>query len=130
MYLTFDMMAGPTDQARTRQLRQCVLVDALYAAINAADRSLSHEEQYKTPEVVAARDAYDASVAELVALLGPTAMCHQVDTDLWECFHNVYKDDVGCRPHGGWLLTDVKAYLERRRKEHEAGDDVAAAIRT
>lgn len=130
MYPSFDMMVGPTDQARALQLTQCELVQKFYDAINAADRSLTHDEVYKTAEVVAARDAYDGSVTQLVALLGPTALCHQVDTELWECFHNVYKDDVGCRPGAGWTLASVQAYLERRHKEHAAGEDVAAAVRT
>lgn len=120
MTLTFDMMAGPTDEARALQLAQCTLTDKLYEAINAADKSLTHEQRYQTPEVVAARNAYEANVAELVALLGPNAHCFEVDADLYECFHNVYKDDVGCRPGSGWTLDQVKAYLERRRKEQDA----------
>jgi hypothetical protein len=128
MDFTLDMMAGPTDQARVLQLAQCVLADKFYEALRSVEKGLTHEERYRAPAVVAARDTYEASVTELVALLGPNAECHQVDCDLWECFHNIYKDDVGCRPRAGWSLQGVKAYLERRRVEDAHRDANAAAI--
>lgn len=130
MYGTFEMMPGPTDQARALQFEQTSLVERLYAAWHGLHSSLTLEQSRSIPAVVEAQAAYNANVEALLALLGPNAMCHQVDSDLWECFHNVYKDDVGSRPYGAWPVHEVKAYLERRSVEHAAGDDVAASIRT
>lgn len=127
MFMTFDMMPGPTDQARTLQLAQHALWEQFYDALAAVDRSFTHEQRYAAPTVVKAREAYDASVVGLVSLLGPTAACHQVDCDLWECFHDVYKDDVGCRPGGGWSLEQVTNYLARRRAEQDKDEALAAA---
>lgn len=128
--MTLDMMAGPTDQARTLQLAQFALADQFYAALNAVDPSLTPDERYNAPTVVAAREAYDASVAELVALLGPNATCKQVDCDLLESFHDIYKDDNGFRPGSGWTLTQVNQYFEQRRAEQAADGAASAASST
>jgi hypothetical protein len=127
MNMTLDMMAGPTDQARALQLAQHVLCERLYETWREVDQTLTIAQCRKEPVVIEAQKAYEANVAELVALLGVNAPCHQVDSDLWECFHNVYKSDVGCRPGAGWSWTQVKEYLERSRIEQEQEDAAAAA---
>jgi hypothetical protein len=89
-----DDFPGPTPEARAAQLRQGLARDAYYDSFHQD----GVRNDWNHPSVVAARGNYEATVAELLTLLGPDADCHLVDTDLWSAFSDAHKDDVGFRP--------------------------------
>jgi hypothetical protein len=110
-------MVGPSDAARALQLKQWKAHDAMYEALDAAyartgykDRELAH----KDVQYLAAFEAYNKTVAELEALLGPTACCSKVDSDLWSLFSDCYKSDTGVRPRHLVTRLNVEAYLKKR----------------
>jgi len=121
---TFEMMPGPTDEARKLQLEQCTLLEKLYDAHNAAEPGLNFAERNALASVVAARQAYDESVTKLIEMLGSDVHCCNVDTSQWEFFSNAFKDDVGCRPHGFWTHSQVQTWLDAfmKRQEQPAED--------
>lgn len=107
--MELEYMPGPTPEAKALQLKQCELLDAFYDA-----RARQPDSKDNGPEATAALAAYEASVAELTALLGPDAPCYAVDTDLWSLFSDLHKDDVGIRPRSGYTVPEVKAWIDRR----------------
>lgn len=72
-----------------------------------------------TPEREAAIAVYDATVAELVALLGPEAACWDVDQDRWSMYSDCFKDDCGFRPTIELTVAEVNQYFAKRREELE-----------
>lgn len=111
MALTIEHMPGPTPEAKTLQFKQWGLLTAFYDA--RAAQPIGMEEN--GPEATAALAAYDQSVSELEALLGPEASVQAVDCELGSTFSDVYKSEYGFRPRGHFSLTYVRDWLERRR---------------
>jgi hypothetical protein len=111
--LTIEHMPGPTAEAKALQLKQWELLTAFYDARNAQPDGM----QGNGPEATAALAAYDRSVAELEALLGPEASVQAVDCELGSTFSDVYKSEYGFRPRGHFSLTYVRDWLKRRRVE-------------
>lgn len=119
MFTTEDMMPGPTPEAKALQHAQWVVLERYYDAHGDARKrfpAMAHEDIGKVPEVVAAREAYDATVTNLAALLGADAHCNFVDSELWSFFSDFYKDTNGFRPRYHLNRTEVKAWIERESK--------------
>lgn len=110
MNLTIEHMPGP-DEARELQLKQCAAYDALMEAFSAAG---GVEKSFAAPEVIAARQDYEATVRALVRLLGPTAHCNAVDCDAWSMYSDCFKSEVGFRPQGHVTLDEVLRWFEAR----------------
>lgn len=107
--MELEYMPGPTPEAKALQLKQSNLLDAFYEARARQPDSIKDNG----PEATQALAAYEASVAELAALLGPDAPCHTVDTDLWSLFSDLHKDEVGVRPKSAYTVSEVKAWIDR-----------------
>lgn len=113
-------------QALALREKQDAAREAMYDAWNAAVARFNYHDYNaaaKKPEVLQAQAAYDATVAELEALLGPDAHCNAVDCDLWSLFSDCYKDDAGFRPRFHQTRAQVQAYLAKPR----APDDESSA---
>lgn len=113
-------------QALALREKQDAAREAMYDAWNAAVARFNYHgynAAAKEPEVLQAQAAYDATVAELEALLGPDAHCNAVDCDLWSLFSDCYKDDAGFRPRFHQTRAQVQAYLAKPR----APDDESSA---
>ena len=68
---------------------------------------------------------YDASVATLVGILGPSAPCAAVDPLTFETFCDVFKSRNGFKPRGFcWSLGEVEAWLNSQRDLPFEEDDV------
>lgn len=111
--MELEYMPGPTPEAKALQLKQCNLRDAFYEARARQPDSVKDNG----PEAKQALAAYEASVSELAALLGPDAPCYAVDTDLWSLFSDLHKDEVGVRPRNRYTVAEVKEWIERRSRE-------------
>lgn len=110
--LTITDMLGP-DHARELQFKQYQARKTLYEAWN--------QHTQDSAEYREALAAYDATVAELSAMLGDEADCGQVDCDLAALFSDLYKDNTGCRPRGHFTREQVTTYLANRSKDDQAG---------
>lgn len=102
---------GPTDEARRIQLRQAWAFEAI-CDIHC------YPEIYATPAdmeaaLATANAAYDATVAELEALLGPDAHCSEVDSELFSSYSDCFKSENDFRPRGHTTRAEVKAWFER-----------------
>lgn len=120
-YLQEHHMPGPTDAARALQLKQYIAADAMYEAWNNARAKHNYANDAAVnsePEYVAGKAAYEATVTELAALLGPDAHCNFVDCDLWSMFSDCYKDENGFRPRFHKTRQDVQAYFDRLRERN------------
>lgn len=102
-----EKIQAATAQVRAEQQQQVVLCDQMYGVLN----RLGFDALKTHPEAIAVVQAYDASVAGLVALLGAEAGCHEVDTDLWSSYSDFYKENVGFRPRHHITRADVQAYF-------------------
>lgn len=118
--MELSWMPGPTDEARVLQLKQCDLATAWYSALSDLLAEFGHNSDYeinifdeaaKNPRCLAAKAAYEASVAELTALLGADAHCNEVDCDLWSSYSDCYKSEYNIRPHFHVTATQARAYL-------------------
>lgn len=119
IYLQEHQMPGPTDEARALQYKQYVACDAMYEVWNKvrAKYNYANDAPVNTdPEYVASKAAYEATVTELLALLGADAGCHLVDSDLWSAFSDCYKEESGFRPRFHQTRQDVEDYFDRLRK--------------
>ncbi len=56
---------------------------------------------------------YDATVAELEALLGPDAECYEVDCDLWSNYNDWFKSENGVRPR--FYITRASVLADYRK---------------
>lgn len=113
-------------QALALREKQDAAREAMYDAWNAAVARFNYQgynAAAKEPEVLKAQAAYDATVGELEALLGPDAHCNAVDCDLWSLFSDCYKNDTGFRPRFHQTRAQVQAYLAKPR----APDDESSA---
>lgn len=63
-------------------------------------------------EKAKAVDAYNATVNELVTLLGPDAHCCDVDMDTFSVYSDLYKDRNNIRPRFHTTLNEAKAWIE------------------
>ncbi|KWT95542.1 MULTISPECIES: hypothetical protein [unclassified Variovorax] len=113
--MTPEDFAGPTPEARDAQLRQYRARAAYYDSF--ALEGVNND--WKHPTVVSARAAYEATVTELVGLLGEQADCRLVDTDLWSAFSDAHKDDVGFRPRTPRSRTAVLRWFENLKATAE-----------
>lgn len=126
-YLQEHHMPGPTDAARALQLKQYQTADAMYEAWNNARAKHNYTNDAAVdsePEYVASKAAYEATVTELTALLGPSAHCNFVDCDLWSAFSDCYKSEAGFRPRCHKTRQEVQEYFDRLR-EHNASEPAA-----
>lgn len=115
-YLNEQHMPGPSDEARALQYKQYQACDAMYDAWNKARAKYNYANEAPVdsdPEYAASKAAYEATVNELVALLGPEAGCHLVDSDLWSSFSDCYKDEAGFRPRFHKTRQEVQNYFDR-----------------
>ncbi len=106
------------EQAEALQQKQFAAREAMYDAWNDAVARFEYKDYdaaAKDPEHLKAKAAYEATVAELEALLGPNAHCNAVDCDLWSLFSDCYKDDAGFRPRFHQTRAEVQAYLAQPR---------------
>lgn len=113
--MDIHMMPGPTDAARELQLTQSNALDAFYDVCMALEQTLGHENRdaiRAAPEYTAALAAYESTVAQLQALLGPDAHCNFVDCELWGQFSDLFKSEHGFRPRQHLSRAQVKAALE------------------
>lgn len=111
----FDVRNVPEEAAPLRELQNQAHKN-FYDVLNKPELSkLDHEALFSHPDVVVVRDAYDETVAKLLALLGSDAHCAYVDSDKWNMFSDYYKDRVNCRPHGHYTLAQVDEWIERQR---------------
>lgn len=99
-----------TAQVQAAQ-QQRVLRDRMYDVLN----RVGFDARKTHPDAIAAVQAYDDSVAGLIALLGPEAGCYEVDSDLWSQYSDFYKDENGFRPRHHVTRTEVLAFFERLR---------------
>jgi hypothetical protein len=117
MYLKESEMPGPSDEAKALQFTQHAARDAMYQALNAvreANPGFSNQDARQHPRYLAAKQTYDRTVEQLVALLGPGVQCFMVDTDLWQEYLDWYKDEYGRRPFGARITRDeVSQQFER-----------------
>lgn len=114
MNLKPEWMPGPTEEARDLQHAQTVALDEQYAvwrALAAQFPSAAHAAITTHPEYQAAVAKYEATVAELEALLGPDAHCHWVDCELWSHFSDWHKSEEGFRPRAHMTRAQVKVAL-------------------
>ncbi len=44
-------------------------------------------------------------------------MCHEINPDLWEMFHNVWKSVHNVRPTGDWTEEEVVQWLDTYRDQ-------------
>lgn len=109
-----EWMPGPTDEARALQHAQTVVLDEQYAvwrALAAQFPAAAHAAINAHPEHQAAVARYEATVAQLEALLGPDVHCNWVDCELWSCFSDWYKSEEGFRPRLHMTRAQVKVAL-------------------
>lgn len=109
------MMPGPTDEARVLQLAQSQALEAFYDTCMDLEQRLGRknvDELREEPEYVTALAKYDATVAQLEALLGPNAHCNSVDAELWSQFSDFFKSENGFRPKSHFSRAQVKAAFE------------------
>lgn len=107
-----DMPNG-APECRALQDRQIACRDLFYAAFNHGEAaSMKSEDKHTAPNVVAAREAYEATIVELEALLGPEAHCKDVDFDLWLEFSDLYKSELGVRPRFHKTRAQVQQWLD------------------
>lgn len=114
-YAIESHMPGPTDEAKTLQLKQYAAYDAMYGALNklyAIHAELTSEIANADPEYSEKKQAYDDTVNQLKALLGPQAHCNQVDCDLWSAFSDIHKSEHGYRPRGHYTAAEVREQFE------------------
>lgn len=112
--MNIQLMPGPTDEARGLQLAQSDALEAFYDACMALEQQLGHQNRdaiLADPRYTDALAKYDATVAQLEALLGPDAHCNFVDMELWGQFSDWYKSEEGFRPRGHMTRAQVKAAL-------------------
>jgi len=112
--LKIEWMPGPTDEARALQLAQSIALDEQYALLNELSAQFLPEFRdaaYVHPTYLAALAKYEATVAELEALLGPDAHCTWVDCELWSHFSDWHKSEEGFRPYGHLTRAQVKVAL-------------------
>lgn len=100
----------------------CCSIDALPFAQEAQRRAITavHDTRadhgYDSPIYLRAVTVYDASVATLIGILGPSAPCSAVDPLTFETFCDVFKDRNGFKPRGfSWSLGEVHAWLLAQR---------------
>jgi len=94
--LSTEDLPSATPPVKDLQQQQSQLRDAFYRAL--ADQG--YEARMDGPAVIAAREAYDVSVAQLLALLGTEAHCAEVDCDTRSAFSDAFKSESGVRPRG------------------------------
>ena len=63
------------------------------------------------------------SIVELTTMLGRTAMCHEVDFELWSVFSDTFKDRAGGRPQSPWTVSAVTNWLAEEKKMPESNSD-------
>lgn len=108
-------MPGPTDEARALQLKQYAVYDRIGTVWDTLASQLgrdNHEAIRMYPEYLQVLADYDASVAELEALLGPDAHCNHVDSELWSLFSDCYKSEAGFRPRMHVTRAQAQAYFK------------------
>jgi hypothetical protein len=109
MYLKESEMPGPSGEAKALQFKQHAARDAMYQALNVVRQDkpgLTDQDARQHPRYQAAKQAYDRTVEQLIALLGRDVQCFMVDTDLWQEYSDSYKDEYGCRPFGARITRD------------------------
>jgi hypothetical protein len=109
MYLKESDMPGPSDDAKALQFNQHVARDAMYRALNDVredNPGFTNQEAREHPLYLAAKQAYDRTVEQLLTLLGPDVQCFMVDTDLWQEYSDWFKDAYGHRPFGARITRD------------------------
>lgn len=122
---TLDLFPGPTDEARQIQRRQTWARDCCYDIMN-------HRDIYESTEaydaaLATANQAYDETVQQLLALLGPDAACNLVDEDLFSAFSDCHKDAVGFRPRFHISREGVQRWFKRYQEEEARQEDVCPA---
>lgn len=95
---------------RALQQKQYQLGDEMYKAGSGV-------EGIKSPEAVSALGRYEASVTELVALLGTAVGCSRVDSILWSHFSDWHKDVRGFRPKSSYTVAEVNLWIERQASQ-------------
>jgi hypothetical protein len=117
MYLSESEMPGPNDEAKALQFKQHVARDAMYQALNDVRQEnpgFTNQDARQHPRYQDAKHAYDRTVEQLLALLGPGVPCFMVDNDLWQEYSDWYKDEYRCRPFGARITRDeVHQQFER-----------------
>lgn len=111
---------GPSDEARRIQQRQTWAFEAICDIHCYSEIYASKADQEAA--LATANQAYEATVAELEALLGPNAHCAEVDMELFSSYSDCYKSENDFRPRGYITRAGAKDWFvaiaaEQRRKE-------------
>lgn len=95
------------------QRQQVACRDRYYASFYEGEvAKMDRHEALQAPSVKAAQAAYDETVRQLDALLGPEAHCNRVDSDLWSTYSDAYKDTYGYRPRFHQTRAQVQCWLK------------------